>query len=264
MSELPHLLVTGSAGGLGRELVPRLRAAGYRVRSLDLAHPEGTDGDLVTGSVTDAAVLEGALEGVDAVVHLAGQSREADWARVLEANVQGLWTLFDACTRLGVGKVVYASSNHATGMTARVEGTELPADAELRPDTYYGWSKAAGESLGRLFVDRAGLDVVSVRIGTCFARPENVRGLSTWMSYDDCTRLLAAALDPAVRGWHSVWGVSRNTRRWWSLAEGEAIGYHPQDDAEEFAAEVLAAADPGEVVDLVGGGFTTTPLGQPN
>jgi uronate dehydrogenase len=257
----PLLLVTGSAGALGRELVPRLRTAGHRVRELDLAHPPGAGGDLVTGSVTDAAVVAAALEGVDAVVHLAGESSEAPWEDVLRANVHGTWTVLDACRRGGVRKVVLASSNHAAGMTPR-GAVPLPADAEPRPDTYYGWSKSALESLGRLFVDRGSLDVVVARIGSAQARPEDVRGLSTWLSLDDFGRLVAAAVRPEVTGWHCVWGVSRNTRRWWSLAAGEAIGYHPRDDAEEFAEQVLAAADPGEVLDLVGGSFTTTPLGE--
>ena len=261
MNQPPLLLVTGSAGDLGRELVPRLRAAGHRVRGLDLAHPAGAEGDLVTGSVTDAALVAGALDGVDAVVHLAGESREAPWESVLDANVQGTWTVLDACRRGGVRKVVLASSNHATGMTPR-GGEPLPADAPPRPDTYYGWSKSATESLARLFVDRAGLDVVAARIGSAQARPEDVRALSTWLSLDDLARLVLAAVDPAVVGWHCVWGVSRNTRRWWSLTEGEAIGYHPRDDAEEFAAQVLAAAGPGEVLDLVGGAFTAVPLGE--
>ncbi|WP_432542401.1 NAD-dependent epimerase/dehydratase family protein [Kineococcus sp. SYSU DK002] len=265
MTGLPSLLVTGSAGGLGRELVPRLRAAGHRVRCLDLQHPGGAGADAVAGSVTDPRAVETALEGVDAVVHLGGISREAAWADVLETNVHGTWVLLDACARLGVGKVVFASSNHAVGLTPRLaDGAHVPADAEPRPDSYYGWSKTAGESLCRLFAERAGLDVVSVRIGSCFERPGDVRGLATWMSYDDCRRLVSAAVDPAVTGWHSVWGISRNTRRWWSLAEGEAIGYHPQDDSERFAAQVLAAADPDEVTDLVGGPFTANPLGRPN
>ncbi|WP_432560851.1 NAD-dependent epimerase/dehydratase family protein [Kineococcus sp. SYSU DK003] len=263
MNNPPHLLVTGSAGALGRELVPRLREAGYRVRSLDLAHPQDATGDLLTGSVTDVGLVASALDGVDAVVHLAGQSREAPWEDVLQANVQGTWTLLDGCVRAGVRKVVFASSNHAVGMVRRRE-EELPADEQFRPDSYYGWSKSAGESLARLFVDRAGLDVVSVRIGSCLAEPGNVRALATWMSLDDFRRLVVAAVDPEVTGWHSVWGISRNTRRWWSLEAGEAIGYHPQDDSEQFAEHVLAAADPDEVVDLVGGPFTATPLGEPN
>jgi len=264
VNPLPHLLVTGSGGGLGRELVPRLQALGHRVRQLDLVHPEGADGERLTGSVTDAELLDRALEGIDAVVHLAGRSRESPWEAVLETNVHGTWTVFDACARAGVRKVVHASSNHATGMTRPEPGRLVPADSECWPDSYYGWSKSAAESMGRLFVERRGLDVVNLRIGSCFPAPGGVRGLSTWLSYADCTRLVTAALDPAVTGWHSVWGVSRNTRNWFSLAEGEAIGYQPQDDSEQFAPAVLAAADPDEIVDRVGGSYVTNPLGQPN
>jgi hypothetical protein len=65
-----------------------------------------------------------------------------------------------------------------------------------------------------------------------------------------------------------VWGVSRNTRRWWSLAEGEAIGFVPKDDAEEYAAQMIAehgqpdpAGDPA--LNRVGGQWCDVPLGEP-
>ena len=261
------LLVTGSSGGVGRRIVPDLQAAGFTLRLLDLHH-EGpvTGAETVTGSVTDAAVLHQALAGCDAVLHLAGVSREGPWEDVLEANVHGTRQLLEACRATGTPKVVLASSHHATGMTPRsAAGPDgLPGDEPPRPDTYYGWSKTAVESLGRLYVDRAGLDVVAVRIGTISERPANVRALSTWFSPRDTVALVVAALDPAVSGYHCVWGISANTRRWWSLAAGEAIGYHPVDDAEAFATEVLREADPDEVVDLAGGAFTRFPLGQPN
>ena len=261
MDDRPLLLVTGAAGGLGRELVPRLRAGGFRVRALDLAAPEVDAEEILTGSVTDPDVVDRAVTGVDAVVHLAGASGEGPWPEVLHANVHGTWVLLDACVRAGVGKVVHASSNHAAGLTPRPAGEELAADTPFRPDSYYGWSKTAAESLCRLFVDRAGLDVVALRIGSCFPHPGGVRGLATWLSRDDLARLVTAALAPAVTGWHCVWGVSANTRRWWSLAAGEAIGYHPQDDSERFAAEVLAAAGPQPDDDLVGGDYHRRPLG---
>ncbi len=65
-----------------------------------------------------------------------------------------------------------------------------------------------------------------------------------------------------------MWGISRNTRRWWSLESGEEIGYYPEDDAEKFAAEILAgnpASDWGGDPDLsrVGGPFCRIPLGTP-
>lgn len=261
------LLVTGSDGGVGRRIVPDLQAAGFALRLLDLHHDGPVEGaETVTGSITDPAVLRTALQGCDAVLHLAGASREGPWEEVLEANVHGTRQLLEACVATGTRKVVLASSHHATGMTPRsAAGPDgLPGDEAFRPDTYYGWSKTAMESLGRLYVDRAGLDVVAVRIGTISERPANVRALATWFSPRDTVALVRAAVDPAVTGWHCVWGISANTRRWWSLAAGEAIGYHPADDAEVFSAQVLRDADPDEVVDLAGGGFTRFPLGERN
>ncbi len=269
MRHVQRLLITGSSGTVGRLLVDRLAAArpDRRLRLLDLHHPDGLADradpagvELVEGSVTDAAVVAAAVEGVDAVLHLGGISVEGPWRDVLEVNVHGTFTVLDEAARAGVRTVVLASSNHAVGMTRRGDA-DLPADAPFHPDTYYGWSKTAGESLGRLFVERAGLDVVALRIGSCRERPQNVRELATWLSPDDCARLVEASVDPATTGFHLVWGVSRNTRRWWSLAEGEAIGYRPADDAEVFAAEVERAGGEPVPVDVVGGSFTRFALG---
>nr|WP_240894937.1 NAD(P)-dependent oxidoreductase [Kineococcus siccus] len=260
------MLVTGSSGGMGRLLRERLARPGRVLRLLDLAHPDDVvaspDLELRTGSVTDPAVVARALDGADAVLHLAGISVEGPWPDVLDVNVHGTWCVLDAASRTGA-RVLLASSNHAVGMLARADAGPqgVPADAPPRPDTYYGWSKTAGESLGRMYADRTGLDVVALRIGSCFAVPTNVRALSTWLSPDDAARLVEACLAAPSPGFRTVWGISRNTRRWFSLAEGEALGYHPLDDAERFAADVLARAEPDEVLDLVGGGFTEYVLG---
>ena len=115
--------------------------------------------------------------------------------------------------------------------------------------------------------DRFGLDVICVRIGLWFPTPPQNRGLATWLSPDDGARLVEACLSAPSPGFRLVWGVSRNTRRWWSLAEGEAIGYYPKDDAEVFAAERIAelgepdfANDPE--LNRVGGWWCDWPLAQ--
>jgi hypothetical protein len=126
-------------------------------------------------------------------------------------------------------------------------------------------SKVAGEALGRLYHERYGLDFTCLRIGTCFEKPNSARGLSTWMSPDDCARLIEAVLALDEPGFRFVWGISRNTRRWWSLAEGEAIGYHPVDDAEVFADEYLNGAEldlSDPVHHILGGHFCAVPLGS--
>jgi NADP-dependent aldehyde dehydrogenase len=79
------------------------------------------------------------------------------------------------------------------------------------------------------------MDVICLRIGSCFDKPENRRMLSTWLSPADFVRLTKAALETPEPGFRLVWGVSANTRRWWSTVGGDAIGFSPKDDAERFA-----------------------------
>ncbi|WP_240157135.1 NAD-dependent epimerase/dehydratase family protein [Pseudonocardia broussonetiae] len=261
-----RLLVTGAAGSIGTDLRPRLARPGRVLRLMDLVPvPDpGPGEEVVTGSVTDRDAVAAAVAGVDAVVHLAGIPDEAPWGDIVAANVDGTQAVLDAAARAGVGHVVLASSNHAAGFHTRDAAGPLPATAEPRPDTFYGWSKAALEALGRLYHDRCGTHVVCLRIGSWAQRPGDARALSTWISPDDGGRLVEAAL--AARGFHTVWGVSANTRRWWSLDEGAALGYHPLDDAEAHAAGLLGDADgpdlTGPVHHRVGGAFTVAPLGE--
>ncbi|GAA4664720.1 NAD(P)-dependent oxidoreductase [Kineococcus glutinatus] len=269
---MQRLLITGANGTIGRFLVERMAREDRLLRLLDLGFDEGVEPgprtELVPGSADELEVVAAACAGVDAVVHMGGIAGEAPWDDVLRVNVHGTWCVLEAAHRAGVPRVVLASSNHAAGMHGRHEAPAggLPADVVARPDTYYGWSKAALEQLGRLYADRCGLDVVALRIGHCSAEPAGVRALSNWLSPDDAARLVEAAVATGARGYRQVWGISRNTRRWLSLAEGEEIGFSPVDDAEVFAERVLAEAggpgDPGDPeLELVGGDFHDEPLG---
>lgn len=247
------ILMTGSEGRIGRALQLRLARPGRTLRLLDPAREEP-----FRGSVTDPGLVLAASTGVDAVVHLGGISAEAPWAEILDVNIDGTRTVLDAAVRAGVPRVVLASSNHATGMTPVPAAGGLPADVAFRPDTFYGVGKVAMEALGALYADRHGLDVVSLRIGTCAERPRSTRELSTWLSFDDCARLVEACLTaPGPLGHRIVWGMSANTRGFVSHAAGEALGYHPADDAEAFAGDVDGEPEP-----LVGGAFTRFPLGE--
>jgi nucleoside-diphosphate-sugar epimerase len=253
------LLITGSEGRIGRALQPRLARPGRVLRLLDLVAPRaGTGVETLTGSVTDPELLMAACSGADAVIHLGAISSEAPWPEILDVNVHGTQVVLDAAHRAGVPCVVLASSNHATGMTPVPPGGELPAGVTVHPDTFYGVSKAAGEALGALYASRYGLDVTSLRIGTCRERPRSTRELSTWLSFDDCARLVEACLTaPGPPAHRIVWGMSANSRGYVSLAEGKAIGYHPVDDSEVFAHEVTGEPEP-----LVGGPFTRFTVGE--
>jgi uronate dehydrogenase len=237
---------------------------GRCLRLLDTTAPSDlTDGEEAhTGSVTDRDVVRRAVIGADAVVHLAGIATEAAWEEILDVNIGGTQAVLHASAEAGVRTVVVASSNHAAGFWERpADGSLLPDDVVPRPDSYYGWSKAAVETLGRLYHERYGMAVVNLRIGWCSRHPYDRRGAEIWLSPDDVGRLVEAAIAPTVTGFHTVWGVSANSRSWWSPAGGEAIGYRPQDDSEAYASEFADSADVHPAA--LGGEFVSNPLGHP-
>jgi uronate dehydrogenase len=247
------VLLTGAAGGIGTAMRELLPPYGYRLRLFDARPVNGAaDGsvedaagdaaDAVTASLDDTAALDGAMRGVDAVVHLAGIPAEAPFARILRSNIEGVWQLYEAALAAGVRRVVFASSNHAVGFTPLpgAGAPPIPVDTRHRPDTYYGLSKTFGENLAQLYWDRHGIETVSVRIGSFADRPRDVRQLGIWLSPGDCARLFHAALTAPDVGHTVVHGSSANTRSVWDLSGARALGYAPRDDSEAHAAELLA------------------------
>ena len=266
------VLITGAAGTIGTALMARLPALGWSVVGLDRQPaPDGggTDREIrsalakgarwVSADVTDPAALDAACAGVAAIVHLAGQPTEAPWPVIREANIEGTVQVFEAARRAGVRRLVYASSNHAAGFTPLADAP-LPADVPPRPDTLYGVSKVFGEALARYYCDRYGIAVACLRIGTFADSPPDRRALSTWLSPGDSARLVDACLRAPGLSYALLWGVSANTRRTWSLDAAQALGYRPQDDAEDYAASV-PAGEPHESDAFVGGGFTSPGFG---
>jgi uronate dehydrogenase len=261
------LLITGGAGNVAGLLRPRLARKDRTLRLLDIAPVDdlGPCEEVVTASITDADAVARACAGAFAVLHLGALSNEAPWADILAVNVDGTRTVLEAARDAGVHRVILASSNHAAGFHTRDEAP-VAAEAPPRPDTYYGFSKAAIEALGSLYASRYELNVACLRIGTCFAEPPDVRALATWLSPDDAARLIEACLSAPAFGFRVVWGISANTRRWWSLEEGRALGYEPHDDAEAFAEKLVA--EHGELnpedpdYHLLGGTFCLQPLGE--
>ncbi|MBM9505639.1 NAD-dependent epimerase/dehydratase family protein [Actinacidiphila acididurans] len=258
------VLLTGAAGGLGTLMRGLLPSYGYDLRLFDMRPVEGAP-DAITADLADTQTLRAAVRGVDAILHLAGISLESNFDKILRANIEGTYNLYEAARAEGVRRVVFASSNHAVGYTPRPQGDDplIPITTPRRPDTFYGLSKCFGEDLAQLYADRHGIDTVSVRIGSCFPEPTTVRMLSVWLSPADGARLFHAALTAPVSGHTVVYGSSANTRLWWDLTPARALGYSPQDDSEPFAARLLSEQgdlDPSDPSHAnLGGAFCTEP-----
>jgi uronate dehydrogenase len=257
-----RVLVTGAAGSIGTVVCAGLADRGYDVVGLDrMVAPDGFPGVWFTVDCTDRDAVEAVFDqlvrsgGLDAVVHLAGMPDEGDLPAELESHVVSTATLLDAMVGHGVPRMAYASSNHAVGFTPRTD--LLGDDVRPRPDTFYGAAKVAAEALLSLYADRYGIDAVAMRIGSFLAQPETRRALSTWLSHDDAVRMVEACLTAPDPGFAVIYGVSANTRGWWDLGPGRALGYYPEDDAEWFVDRILERDEDEAEGAHVGGPFAT-------
>jgi uronate dehydrogenase len=237
------VLITGAAGDVGTHLRREL-AGKYRIRASDLRSLKKLGKE--TYMRADISKMADALritKGVDAVIHLGGYSVEGPWEGILSANIVGCYNVFEAARRNGVKRILFPTSNHATGFYRRDQ--TIDHRVYPRPDSRYGVSKVFGEALGSLYADKYGMEVFCMRIGNVNPAPIDKRRLSIWFSPRDLAQLVTIGIEhPGIR-FEIVYGVSGNTRGWYDNANAHRLGYKPQDDSEAYAAEILAREKPG-------------------
>lgn len=181
-----RIFFTGGSGKAGRHVCPWLRDAGHHVLNADLTPLEAdgiddrrvdvTDSGQVFGALTQHANLDefedGPARPFDAVVHFAAVPRvlltsDAECYRV---NTIGTYNVIEAAVKLGVRKIVIASSETVYG-TCFAEGHNPPArlpvteDLDVVPHDSYAMSKVCNEVTARSFQARSGADVYVLRIG---------------------------------------------------------------------------------------------------
>jgi NAD+ dependent glucose-6-phosphate dehydrogenase len=239
------ILVTGANGDVGRAVTTTLRKR-YRLRlaiwELGREGPAPSyppEAETVQVDIRDLAALSGAVSGVDAIVHLAGQrSFHADWDELRGPNIDGVYNVLAAARARGVPKVILASSNHATGYLDEHQQWPIGEGEPPRADSLYGVTKAFAEIIGRYAADYWDLSVICLRIGWVLDRPHNEMALRMWLSPGDLGRLVVGAIETGKR-FGVYYGVSANQRRQWDISGARHdLGYEPQDDSEVFAAHV--------------------------
>jgi len=261
------VLVTGAAGYVAAQLLPALRER-YDLSLLDAREVDG-HGRPVEGlqladlTRRDYEANRAWFAGVDAVVHLAyvppppgdrGTRTPASFFTE-RANVDMAFAVYQLSVEEGVRRVVMASSNHAadyyeTLIHAKKKDVVDPWERAVS-DNYYGWAKEAYEHLGFVYATgRMGrsLEVVQLRIGA----PREIevdrfagnpigyhRDLGAHISARDLGQLFIKSIEAEdIRDQHGIpfqifYGISDNTRKFWSIANArQVIGYQPEDDSE--------------------------------
>src|SRR5690606_14525954 len=161
------VMYTGGTGRMGSVIRSGLAGRYERVvlfTRQEPSEPLHPTEEVVLGDLLDLEALVEAARGVDVIVHLGGIADESSFDQILQSNIIGTQHVYEAARRSGVRRVVYASSNHVVGFHSSQE--VLDESATLRPDTFYGVSKAFGEALASLYHDKWGVESVLLRIGT--------------------------------------------------------------------------------------------------
>lgn len=182
-----RIVFTGGSGKVGRHVVPYLVARGHQVLNVDLLPLDVPGVNTVIADLADSGQAFNALSmhfgfeemrarkglaPIDAVVHFAAIPRilmKPDNV-VFAANVLSTYNVIEAATKLGIRKVIIASSETTYGVCF-AEGDRdyrcfpLEEDYDVDPTDSYGLSKLLGEKTARAFADRSGADIYALRIG---------------------------------------------------------------------------------------------------
>ncbi len=251
MARKKRVLITGASGTIGGVL-GRLLGDDYDLTGVDLK--PATEMESVVADMTDAEAIGKAFAKQDAVIDLAAASAsDTPWERVYPNNIAATYNALEAARDAGVKRLIFASSNHVTGMYegdapyssivagdySGLDAASIPlitTDMPIRPDGPYGIAKAFGEASGRYFSDNFGLSVMCLRIGTLNAesRPLNQRNFATLLTHHDLVHLVDRCLSaPDSVKFGIYYGVSNNHWRFWDISNSaEDVGYQPQDNAE--------------------------------
>jgi uronate dehydrogenase len=255
------VLITGASGDVGTHLAREL-ANKYKLRLSDQRPIEAKN--FVRADISKMADALRITKDVDAIVHLGGYSVEGPWESILQANIIGCYNVFEAARRNGVKRILFPTSNHAVGFYRRDQ--TIDHRVYPKPDSRYGVSKVFGEALGSLYADKYGMEMFMMRIGNVGPRPLDKRRLSIWFSPRDLAQLVRIGIDHPYIKFEIVYGISGNQRAWYDNSNAVRLGYRPQDDSEEYAAETLAREKPSgdPIAEAHQGGIFCTAEEVPN
>jgi len=257
----PRVLITGASGTIGRVLREGLQAT-HEVLGLDARRGPGAD---VVADARKLRRIRRHFEGIDVVIDLAAAaSSRTQWKVVWKNNIPATVNTLEAARLASVRRVVFASSNHVTGLYERDEPfrsilagehegldpertPRLTAGVPIRPDGPYALGKALGEAAARLYAEQYGLSVICLRIGNVNPqdRPQSERQFAVRLSHRDLVELVRCciAAPPALR-FGIYYGVSANTWRIWDRERArDELGYVAQDDAEHWRLASRTEAD---------------------
>lgn len=233
-----RVLVTGSAGTLGRAAVQELRRW-HDVQGFDrIPSPELKDA--FVGDLTDAEAVEEACNGQEVVVHLAATPDEDDFMeRLLPNNIVGVYNLFEGARKAGVRRIVAASSGMVVSGQQSSGPWPITTNEPFSPRHWYSATKIFCEAVGHLYAHTHGRSVIVVRLGWCPRTREVVHlisgseiGRKMYLSPGDAGRFFRCAVEATDELRYAiVFATSRPPGEpvFDITSARDLLGYEPQD-----------------------------------
>jgi nucleoside-diphosphate-sugar epimerase len=192
-----RIVITGGSGKAGRAVVADLAGRGYDVVNVDVAASLDPDAPTRVADLTDLGAAFDVLHGAEALVHLAAipAPNVLPDGETFRINMMSTYNVFAAAVKLGLTKVVWASSETLIGIPFdREQPRYAPIDEDhpRLPEFHYALSKLAGEVIAEQFTRWSGIPFVALRYSNVMELPDYER----FPSFQD---------DPAVRRWN-LWG----------------------------------------------------------
>ncbi|MEI6350529.1 MAG: NAD(P)-dependent oxidoreductase [Verrucomicrobiota bacterium] len=236
-----RVLVTGAAGRIGAYFAEHakdrydLRLMVHRESSIPTVQAFG---EVLVADLVDLDRLKAAFQGIDTIVHLAGNpSPSAPWGSLLEENIVGTYHVYVAAKAAGCRRVVFASSIHA--VSGYPPDVQVKTTDPVNPGDLYGVTKCFGEALGRYMAMQEGLSVIAVRIGAfqseeAAEQPDALWMMDAFVSQADLHQLLEKCIDAENLQFAIFNGLSNNRFKRLDISDArELVGYAPVDDFTE-------------------------------
>ena len=229
---MAKVLVTGSAGAVGRQVCRELSSRGHRLRGLDRVPTPDLD-DSIVADITDDDAVRGAVRGCDVVVHLAAEPHDPEFVSGLVGpNVVGLYNVMHAARQESVPRVILASSLQVApermGRPARVD--------ESAPRNHYALTKLWAEQMGEMYARCFGLHVLAVRM-TWMVRSlgearhmDKINRQDIYLSNHDAGLFFALAVEATWSGFAVVYAASLGCEALFDMEPARRIiGYVARD-----------------------------------
>lgn len=235
------ILITGSEGLIGNIIKPGLEKK-YELYCLDIKENDNSNYFKVNiNKIKELDDVFSKLPQIDIIIHLAADADpNGSWESVLDKNIIGTRNIYEIARKYSINKIIYASSNHVTGayegfpksLYKEDNPKVITVNDPIKPDSYYGSSKAFGEILARQFYELYKIKSICLRIGAVVPndKPKDLRSKKIWLSHRDLSQIVEKSIHSNIE-YGVYYVISNNSKTYLDISNTrKELGYNPQDN----------------------------------